>query len=264
MKKIMILTMALSFFAVSAQTKKENKVSEEKTNHKNETKMKKRILIIVSNANTIGPNNRRTGSFLPEVAHPYAEFDRADYQIDFASLTGDTPYLDALNLAGDPDNLAFLTGKGWETMQKAAKLSNVDVSTYDAVFVPGGLAPMVDMPENALLKKVIKETYERNAVVGAVCHGPVSLLNVKLSDGSYLVNGKNITSFTDEEEKGYAIADVPFLLESALTKQGAKFHAAAVWSAHSIADGNLVTGQNPASAKGVAEKMIAILEAPKK
>ncbi|CAC9974716.1 type 1 glutamine amidotransferase domain-containing protein [Flavobacterium panici] len=264
MKKIMILTMALSFFAVSAQTKKENKVSEEKTNHKKEAKMKKRILIIVSNANTIGPNNRRTGSFLPEVAHPYAEFDRANYQIDFASLTGDTPYLDALNLAGDPDNLAFLTGKGWETMQKAVKLSNVDVSTYDAVFVPGGLAPMVDMPENALLKKVIKETYERNAVVGAVCHGPVSLLNVKLSDGSYLVNGKNITSFTDEEEKGYAIADVPFLLESALTKQGAKFHAAAVWSAHSIADGNLVTGQNPASAKGVAEKMIAILEAPKK
>ncbi|WP_205720318.1 MULTISPECIES: type 1 glutamine amidotransferase domain-containing protein [unclassified Flavobacterium] len=264
MKKIMILTMALSFFAASAQTKKENKVSEEKTNHKKETKMKKRILIIVSNANAIGPNNRRTGSFLPEVAHPYAEFDRADYQIDFASLTGDTPYLDALNLAGDPDNLAFLTGKGWETMQKAVKLSNVDVSTYDAIFVPGGLAPMVDMPENALLKKVIKETYERNGVVGAVCHGPVSLLNVKLSDGSYLVNGKNITSFTDEEEKGYAIADVPFLLESALTKQGAKFHAAAVWSAHSIADGNLVTGQNPASAKGVAEKMIAILEAPKK
>ncbi len=260
----MILTMALSFFAASAQTKKENKVSEEKTNHKKETKMKKRILIIVSNANVIGPNNRRTGSFLPEVAHPYAEFDRADYQIDFASLTGDTPYLDALNLAGDPDNLAFLTGKGWETMQKAVKLSNVDVSSYDAVFVPGGLAPMVDMPENALLKKVIKETYERNGVVGAVCHGPVSLLNVKLSDGSYLVNGKNITSFTDEEEKGYAIADVPFLLESALTKQGAKFHAAAVWSAHSIADGNLVTGQNPASAKGVAEKMIAILEAPKK
>ncbi|MEN2402540.1 type 1 glutamine amidotransferase domain-containing protein, partial [Flavobacterium sp. MC2016-06] len=163
-----------------------------------------------------------------------------------------------------PANLAFLTGKGWETMQKAVKLSDVDVSKYDAVFVPGGLAPMVDMPENELLKKVIKETYERNAVVGAVCHGPVSLLNVKLSNGTYLVNGKNITSFTDEEERGYAIADVPFLLETALTKQGAKFHAAAVWSDHSIADGNLVTGQNPASAKGVAEKMIVILESAAK
>lgn len=262
MKKIMLLTLAIAFFTSNAQNKKQNTL--QKTTLKNESIMKKKILIIVSNANAIGPNNRRTGTFLPEVAHPYAEFDRANYQIDFASLTGDTPYLDALSLAGDPDNLAFLTGKGWEAMQKAVKLSTVDVTKYDAVFVPGGLAPMVDMPENELLKKVIKETYERNAVVGAVCHGPVSLLNVKLSNGTYLVNGKNITSFTDEEERGYAIADVPFLLETALTKQGAKFHAAAVWSAHSIADGNLVTGQNPASAKGVAEKMIVILEAAKK
>ncbi|HEY8960241.1 type 1 glutamine amidotransferase domain-containing protein [Chitinophaga sp.] len=221
--------------------------------------MKKKILIIVSNANVIGPNNRRTGTFLPEVAHPYAVFKDAGYQVDFASLSGDTPYLDALNLAGDPDNLAFLTGEGWAAMQKAAKLSGVDVSVYDAIFVPGGLAPMVDMPENALLKKVIAETYERNAVVGAVCHGPVSLLNVKLSDGSYLVNGKNITSFTTAEEDNYARPDVPFDLQTALTAQGALFHVAAPWSANSLADGLLVTGQNPASAKGVGEKMVAIL-----
>ncbi|WP_228414771.1 type 1 glutamine amidotransferase domain-containing protein [Chryseobacterium sp. G0201] len=257
MKKLILLIIAFALTTFNAQSKKEN------INLKNETTMTKKVLIIVSNANAIGPNNRRTGTFLPEVAHPYAEFSKANYQIDFASLTGDTPYLDALNLASDPDNLSFLTGKGWETMQKAVKLSTVDVSKYDAIFIPGGLAPMVDMPENALLKKTIKETYERNAVVGAVCHGPVSLLNVKLSNGSYLVNGKNITSFTDEEERGYAIADVPFLLETALTKQGAKFHAATNWSAHSIADGNLVTGQNPASAKGVAEKMIIILESSK-
>lgn len=222
-----------------------------------------KILIIVSNANTIGPNNRRTGVFLPEVAHPYAEFSRANYQIDFASLTGDTPYLDALNLADDPDNLSFLTGKGWASMQKAVKLSDVDVSGYDAIFVPGGLAPMVDMAENPLLKKVIAETYERNGVVGAVCHGPVSFLNVKLSDGSYLVNGKNIASFTNEEEENYAGADVPFYLQTALANQGAIFHTTAPWSANSIADGNLVTGQNPASARGVAEKMIAILESSK-
>ena len=218
------------------------------------------ILIIVSNANAIGPNNRRTGIFLPEVAHPYAEFEAANYQIDFASLTGDTPYLDALNLADDPQNLSFLTGKGWADMQKARKLADVDVSAYDGIFIPGGLAPMVDMPENELLKKVIKEAYERQDAVGAVCHGPVSLLNVKLSDGTFLLEGKNITSFTNEEENNYAAADVPFLLQSALTNQGAKFHEAEPWSAHSIIDGNLITGQNPASAKGVAEKMIKFLE----
>lgn len=222
--------------------------------------MPTKVLIIVSNVFVIGPNKRRTGIFLPEVAHPYAEFDRAGYQTDFASLTGDTPFLDALNLANDPDNLSFLVGKGWASMQKAVKLSDVDVHHYDAIFVPGGLAPMVDMPEHPLLKQVIKETYERDAIVGAVCHGPVSLLNVVLSDGSHLLSGKNVTSFTNDEEENYAKADVPFELETAITGQGALFHKVAPWQPLSITDGILVTGQNPASAKGVAEKMITLLK----
>ncbi|KQS93316.1 type 1 glutamine amidotransferase domain-containing protein [Chryseobacterium sp. Leaf394] len=225
--------------------------------------MKAKVLIIVSNANTIGKNNRRTGTFLPEVAHPYAEFQKADFDVDFASLTGESPFLDALNLADDPDNLKFLTGKGWEDMHKAAKLSEVDVKNYDAVFIPGGLAPMVDMPENDELKKVIANVYERDGIVAAVCHGPVSLLNVKLSDGTYLVNGRNITSFTTEEENNYAKDDVPFDLQTALTVQGAIFHAAEAWSANSISDGNLITGQNPASAKGVGEKIVALFESKK-
>jgi len=221
--------------------------------------MSKKILFIVSNTHAIGPNHRRTGNFLPEVAHPYAEFGRANYQVDFVSLSGDTPYLDALHLANDPDNLAFLVGKGWADMQKGGKLSDGDANGYDAIFVPGGLAPMADMPDHKLLKKVIQETYERGAVVGAVCHGPVSLLNVKLSDGSYLLKGKNVSSFTNEEEENYAKADVPFLLETALVNQGAIFHKTGPWEPFSIADGKLVTGQNPASAKGVGEKMVKLL-----
>jgi putative intracellular protease/amidase len=222
--------------------------------------MSKKILFIVSNTFAIGPRRRRTGNYLPEVAHPYAEFGRASYQVDFVSLTGDTPFLDALHLADDPDNLSFLVGDGWASMQKAGKLSAMNVSPYDAIFIPGGLAPMADMPEHPLLKQVIRDVYERGAVVGAVCHGPVSLLNVKLSDGTYLIKGKNLTSFTNDEEENYAKADVPFELETALTQQGAVFHKVAPWQPFDIADGKLVTGQNPASAKGVAKKMIAILE----
>lgn len=221
--------------------------------------MSKMVLIIVSNAHAIGARGRRTGVFLSEVAHPYAEFERAKYEIDFASLTGEVPFLDALHLAGDPDNLAFLVGKGWEAMQKAKKLADVDVTPYDAIFVPGGLAPMVDMPEHPLLKQVIRETWERGAVVGAVCHGPVSLLNVKLNSGEWLLKGKSVTSFTNAEEANYAKADVPFELETALVKQGAIFQEAPPWQANSLADGRLVTGQNPASAKGVAEKMIGLM-----
>jgi len=220
----------------------------------------KKVLIIASNTNTIGPHKRRCGNFLPEVAHPYTAFSRANYHVDFATLTGESPFLDNLESAADPDNLAFLTGKGWEDMRKAVKLSTVNVSQYDAIFIPGGLAPLVDMAEDELIKKVVKETYERGAVVGAVCHGPVSLLNVKLNDGSYLVNGKNISSFTTLEEDGYARADVPFDLQTELTKQGAIYHTVDPWQPFSITDGNLVTGQNPASGKGVGEKMVALLE----
>lgn len=223
--------------------------------------MKKKILIIVSNANAIGPNKRRTGTDLSEVAHPYALFDKAGYQIDFASLSGDTPYLDALDEADDSDNLKFLTGDGWVEMQKAVKLGDADVSVYDAIFVPGGLAPMVDMAENPLLKKIIAETYERGAVISAVCHGPVSFLNVKLSDGSYLVDGKNITSFTTAEEDNFARADVPFDLQTALTQQGAIYDVAKPMSANTIQDGRIITGQNPASAKGVGKKVVALLNA---
>lgn len=223
--------------------------------------MKKRILIIASSANEIGPNNRATGSFLTEIAHPYQTFKQQGYDIDIASVTGGEAPLDGMFEQDEEINTAFLTGEGLEKMKHSIAISNVDVSVYDAVFVPGGLAPMVDMPENQIVQAAIASTYERGAVVGAVCHGPVSLLNVKLSNGTYLINGKNITAFSNAEEEHYAQADVPFMLETALRERGANYQSAAPWQAHSIADGRLVTGQNPASAQEVAEKMIAILEA---
>ncbi len=221
--------------------------------------MSKKVLFIVSSAEKIGPNNRATGNYLPEVAHPYAEFAAKEYHIDFASIEGGEPPIDGLELTEDALNVAFLEGTGLAKMKQSARLDAVDASQYDAIFIPGGLGPMVDMPDNTLLQNTIAETYEREAVVGAVCHGPVSLLNVKLSDGTYLVKDKNITSFTNAEEEGYAKDDVPFLLETELVNHGAKFHTVSPWEAHSIADGHLVTGQNPASAQGVAQKMIALL-----
>ncbi|MEO1049711.1 MAG: type 1 glutamine amidotransferase domain-containing protein [Bacteroidota bacterium] len=221
--------------------------------------MSKRILFIVSSANEIGPNSRKTGNYLPEVAHPYAEFADKHYEVDFASVTGGEPPIDGLELTDDPLNVAFLQGEGLQLMKQSKKIEDVDVANYDAIFVPGGLGPMVDMPDNQSIQKAIAETYDRGAVVGAVCHGPVSLLNVTLSDGTPLVQGKKITSFSNAEEEGYAKDDVPFLLESALVDKGAQFESVEPWQPHSIADGRLITGQNPASAKGVAEKMISAL-----
>ncbi|MBS1555025.1 MAG: type 1 glutamine amidotransferase domain-containing protein [Bacteroidetes bacterium] len=221
--------------------------------------MSKKVLFIVSSAAQIGPKNRKTGNYLPEVAHPYHEFEQKKYVIDFASVQGGEPPVDGMELTEDPINVSFINGKGLRDMKQSKKISETNVKAYDAIFVPGGLGPMVDMPNNQDIQKAIAETYDRGAIVGAVCHGPASLLNVKLKDGSSLIEGKTISAFTNAEEEGYAKDDVPFLLESAIKEKGAKFISVSPWQANSIADGRLVTGQNPASAKGVAEKMIALL-----
>ena len=120
---------------------------------------------------------------------------------------------------------------------------------------------MWDFADSAAIDKVTREIYERGGIVSAVCHGPAALVNVKLSDGSYLVAGKNLTSFTNGEEEAVQATDiVPFLLESALKEHGAIHHAAANWSNHVVEDGRLVTGQNPASAGSVAEVVVKLLE----
>jgi len=225
--------------------------------------MKKRILIIASSANIIGPNHRSTGSFLTETAHPYEAFKKQGYDIDIASVNGGEAPLDGMSEKDDEINTAFLNGDGLQKMKNTFPVSEAKVSDYDAVFIPGGLAPMVDMPDNEIIQAAIASTYERGGVVGAVCHGPVSLLNVQLADGSYLIQGKNITAFSNAEEDNYAKEDVPFLLETALRDRESNYSSVSPWQAYSITDGRLVTGQNPASAQGVAEKMIAILESPK-
>lgn len=225
--------------------------------------MKSKVLIIASSANSIGPNKRATGSFLTEIAHPYETFENQGYAVDIVSIKGGEAPLDGMDEKDEPLNVAFLTGDGLQKMKNTATLEATDVSSYDAVFVPGGLAPMVDMPDNQILQESIRSVYERGGIVGAVCHGPVSLLNVKLSDDSYLINGKNITSFSNAEEESYAKEDVPFLLESALWERGANYSATNVWQAYVVVDDRLVTGQNPASAKGVAENMVAILASSK-
>ena len=219
----------------------------------------KYVLFIVTNTAEIGPKHRKTGYFFTEIAHPYHEFIEQGYTVDFASLEGGTPPYDSYD-ATDPLMKAFYEGKGFARLNNSRKLSEVDASAYDAVFIPGGLGPMVDLANDPLVKKTVAEVYERGQVLGAVCHGPVSLLNARLSDGTYLVAGKKISSFTDEEEAGYAIEDVPFLLEKALRAQGANFVEVEPWQPLSVIDGRLVTGQNPGSASAVAKDMIKRLE----
>jgi putative intracellular protease/amidase len=230
--------------------------------HLNLKVMKKKILFVVSSASVIGPHNRATGSLLKEVANPYQTFTKQGYDIDIFSVNGGEAPIDMVEL-DDELNQAFLNSEGITRMKNTTSIEKVSVEDYDAVFVPGGLAPVVDMPENPTVQRILSAMYEKGGVVSAVCHGPVALTNVKLSDGSYLIDGKDVTGFSIAEEENYAKEDVPFELEDALKQRGAKYSSAAPWQAYVVTDGRLVTGQNPASAKGVAESVIKILEAAK-
>lgn len=216
-------------------------------------------MFMVSSTNIIGPKNRRTGNLLTEVAHPYEIFKKQGYDIDVYSVKGGEAPIDMVEMT-DPVNISFLNDEGLAKMKNTSSIEEASVDKYDAVFVPGGLAPVVDMPENKTVQKILSAMYEKGGVVSAVCHGPVSLINVKLKDGSYLVDGKKVTGFSIAEEMDYAKEDVPFELEDALKDRGGKYSCVAPWQPYSITDGRLVTGQNPASAKGVAEKVVALLE----
>lgn len=256
------VTLLLATICLLGQTSVVRAQTSKKSVHFNQSPQMKYVLFIVTSAAEIGPKHRKTGYFFSEVAHPYHEFIAQGYTVDFASLKGGTPPYDAYD-AKDPLMKEFYEGKGFARLNNSRKLSEVDASAYDAVFIPGGLGPMADIATDPLVKKTVAEVYERGQVLGAVCHGPVALLNAKLSNGKYLVDGKQISAFTDEEEAGYAAEDVPFSLEKALREQGALFAEAKPWRPLSVVDGLLVTGQNPASASAVALDIIKLLKATK-
>jgi putative intracellular protease/amidase len=140
----------------------------------------------------------------------------------------------------------------------------VDVLDYDAIFFPGGLGPMVDIANDPDVKAAVARAWDGGKIVAAVCHGPAAFLGVKLEDGTALVSGRKLTSFSNAEEEGYAQADVPFNLEDALKAEGAEYSSAAVWQEKVVVDGRLMTGQNPASGAPLAKEIVAALRGESK
>ena len=220
----------------------------------------KRVLFVVTSTETIGPNNRPSGYEFSEVAHPYLVFTANGNRVDFASIKGGHPPEDGFNIK-DPASVIFRGSNGFEKLNESMKLDQVDLDQYDAVFFPGGLGPMVDMRHDPIVKKAVAHFYETGRVVGAVCHGPIALLNVKLSDGKSLLEGKRVAAFTTAEEIGHSEHDVPFMLDTEMAKHGALHTHAGPFIKHIVVDGLLVTGQNPASAAGVAQEMVSLINA---
>lgn len=218
----------------------------------------KHVLFVLTNAAVIGPHQRATGFFFPEVAHPFDVLDEAGIAVEYASPLGGTPPEDGYD-ATDPVQRAFRNSASIRRMAHSRKLSEVDVLDYDAIFFPGGLGPMVDIAKDADVKRAVLRAWNGGRIVAAVCHGPAAFLGVTLDDGTPLLRGRRLTSFSNAEEVGYAQADVPFLLEDALRESGAEYAAADPWTSKVVVDGRLMTGQNPQSGAALAQAMVAAL-----
>ncbi|MFU8926991.1 type 1 glutamine amidotransferase domain-containing protein [Acinetobacter puyangensis] len=226
--------------------------------------MSQRILFVLTSHDrksvADAPEGAPSGFYLSEVTHPHKVLTEAGFSIDFVSPKGGKTHVDGLNL-NDPVNAEFWNDP---TLRAATENtlapSQIDPDVYDAIFYAGGHATMWDFPDNAELALIAARIYERGGVVSAVCHGPAGLVNIKLSDGRYLVTGKKVSAFTNDEENAVGLYDiVPFLLADVLEERGAKHLPAANFEAQVVVSERLVTGQNPASAKGVAEAMLPLL-----
>lgn len=221
----------------------------------------KRVAIVLTNHGQLGETGKATGFYLSEATHPYEVFREAGYEIEFLSPKGGLAPMDGVD-ASDPINAAFLADETLVARTKqTTPIAAVDPARYDAVFFAGGHGSMWDFPDDPGVQALIRAVYERGGVVAAVCHGPAALVNARLSNGTYLVAGKQVSAFTDEEEVAVKLeAVVPFALESTLRERGANFVEAPNFEKKVAVSQRLVTGQNPASATGVAEAVVVLLE----
>jgi len=218
-----------------------------------------KILLVLTSHSQLGDTGKKTGFWLPELTHPYYAFKQAGYSIDVASIQGGIAPIDPKSLE-EPDDAHQRFLQDAELMAKVLTtlpLSKIDPTAYQAVVFAGGSGPMWDFPNNEHVNRVAASIYENNGVVAAICHGPAALVDIKLSNGKYLVAGKKVAAFTNEEEEDLKLTHViPFLLQDKLIERGAKHIHGKPWKENVVVDGRLITGQNPASAKKVAAKII--------
>lgn len=218
---------------------------------------RKRILMVVTSHNEIR-EGQKTGLWLSEFAEPYDIFLERGADVVVASIQGGKAPI-------DPRSLSEETKEKWRDairqLEETLPLRSVSTDGFEALFLPGGHGTMFDFPDDEALQATIRDFFETDRVVAAVCHGPAGLVHVKLSSGKYLVKGRRVTAFTNDEERAVQLDEVmPFLLEDRLRENGALFEAAPRWSNHVQVDGKLVTGQNPQSGEAVAIRVMELLE----
>lgn len=233
-----------------------------------------RIVMVLSGSDhwTLKDGTRHpTGYWAEEFAVPHRTFREAGLEVQVCTPGGVRPTVDQVSLspdrAGGPERAAELSNYLESIDAELAHPLPLEEAAgrsgdYDAVFIPGGHAPMEDLPTNTALGAVLTDLWNSGRLVAAICHGPAGLLSANREDGSWLFAGSRLTAFTDEEERQAGLADqAPWLLEDRLRERGAIFEPGAPWQSHVVVDGDLLTGQNPASSKDAASRAIGELKA---
>ncbi len=218
------------------------------------------VLMVLTSHEELGSTGNSTGWYLSEAAHPWKVFSDNGDQLTFVSPEGGRSKMDGADL-DDPIQAGFLEEYGDEGPDTVTP-DSIDPALFDVIFYVGGHGTMWDFPDDENLASLASKIYDGGGIVGAVCHGPAGLLNIELSDGKRLIDGKNVAGFTNSEEAANDLTDVvPFLLEDELKAKGAFHHAGDDFEAQVVTDGRLVTGQSPSSATGVAEEIVELLAA---
>ena len=223
-----------------------------------------KILLVLTSHDQLGDSGKKTGFWLEEFAAPYYVLKDAGATITLASPKGGQSPLDPTSDL--PENLTESTKRfrldkiAQAELANTKKLADVSAEDFDAVFYPGGHGPMWEMPDNATSIALIEAFVQADKPVAAVCHAPAALVNVRGKNGKYLVDGKHVTGFTNAEEEAVHLDKiVPFLLEDRLKERGGLYGHGVNWASYIQVDGNLVTGQNPASSGPAAQALLDLL-----
>lgn len=217
-----------------------------------------KVLIVVSGEGR-DQGKTRPGYEFDELSQAWLIFKANGLKVDVASPQGGAVEADKYN-AQEPFNAALLgDAEAMRTLGATRSTRDVKAADYAAIYVVGGKGAMFDLPRDNALASLLAEAYMQGAVIGAVCHGPAALVDVKLGDGTMLVAGKAMTGFTNEEEAVFGkrwAKEFPWQLEDALRGRGARWQEAPLMMAKVVVDGRLVTGQNPYSTPGVADAIV--------
>ena len=229
--------------------------------NKEKSKTMKKVLFVLTSHEDLGDTGLKTGFWIEEFAAPYYLLKDKGIEITLASPKGGQPPIDPKSNEPDfqtPATIRF--NKDLETQEvlsKTIKLETVNQVDYDAIFYPGGHGPLWDLAEDKNSIALIEGFYKNNKPVAAVCHAPAVFKNTKNTDGTFLVNGKKVTGFTNGEEDAVQLTSiVPFLVEDMLKNNGGIYSKKADWNPHAVEDELLITGQNPASSELVAKLLL--------